>query len=325
MTNLSDTFGRTFHYLRLSVTDICNFRCSYCLPTGCKVTNKDFLDINEIRRLVNTFSSLGIKKIRLTGGEPTTRKNFTEIASMISRLPMVNKLTFTTNGYQLKRRAQEFLSAGITSANVSIDSLDPAKFHTITGHDRLYNILDGIETALNVGFSNVKINTMLLRGVNDNEIKKFLDLAKDKPIDVRFLELMQTGENREYFKRYHLDTTNLQQRLIASGWVQQPRKFDAGPAIVMGHPEYQGKVGLIAPYSPDFCQTCNRLRVSAHGKLHPCLFSDINYDLRRWLQSDEQATELTQQIQNTLQHKKISHFLHQGKSGMIQHLSQIGG
>lgn len=325
MSNLSDNFGRNFSYLRLSVTDVCNFRCGYCLPNGYQRKDRSFLSISEIHRLVTAFSELGVRKIRLTGGEPTTRKDFTEIAAAVSSISGINKLAFTSNGYQLKKRAQEYFDAGLTYVNVSVDSLQAEKFKQITGHDRLDSILEGIDEAPRVGFESVKINVVLLKGINDDEVNDFLRYIRDKPVSVRYIELMQTGDNQAYFNKHHLSADIIRQKLIMEGWNQQVRSIDAGPAIEFSHPDYQGRIGLIAPYSPEFCQTCNRLRISSRGALHLCLFAALGYDLRRWLQADEQKDELKQRIQNLLQHKEQSHFLHQGGTGSTEQLAQIGG
>ncbi len=325
MLTLSDSFNRHFYYLRLSLTDICNFRCSYCLPNGCKSYHKNSLSLDEIRRLVTAFTELGVRKIRLTGGEPTTRKNFTDIASTVANIPDVKKLAFTTNGYQLEERAEEFFNAGLRHINVSVDSLQAEKFKAITGHNRLNSILKGIDKSLQLGFDSVKINVVLLKNVNDDEIADFLDYVKNKPISIRFIELMQTGDNYIYFKKHHLSADTIRKNLQKNDWQQQLREVDSGPAIEFSHADYQGLVGLIAPYSPNFCQTCNRLRISSQGVLHLCLFSKHGYDLRHYLQADNQKDLLIQEIQKVITHKKSSHSLLQGFTGSTQQLAQIGG
>ena len=168
-TVLTDSFGRRFPYLRLSVTDVCNFSCSYCLPDGYKKSGcEPFLSAEEIGRLVRAFAGMGTWKIRLTGGEPTVRSDFTEIVKIVAETPGIERLAFTTNGYRLPERAEEFYNAGLRAINISIDSLKADKFHKITGHDRLEEILEGINSVLDVGFEAVKINTVLLKGLNDN-------------------------------------------------------------------------------------------------------------------------------------------------------------
>lgn len=193
---IADNFGRRFPYVRLSVTDVCNFRCSYCLPDGYKKTGcESYLSRPEILRLATAFSRLGVWKIRLTGGEPTVRPDFTEIAHDLSSLSGIRKLAFTTNGYKLPERAQSYFDAGLRAINISIDSLKSRKFEEITGHDRLEEILEGMQECFRVGFQTVKINTVLLKGMNDREIDDFIDFVTDKPVSLRFIELMRTGEN----------------------------------------------------------------------------------------------------------------------------------
>lgn len=324
--HLADNFGRRFPYLRLSVTDVCNFSCSYCLPDGYKKTGCErFLNQDEIIRLVRAFAALGVWKIRLTGGEPTVRPDFIQIAQQISSIPGIEKLAFTTNGYKLPERAQSFYDAGLRAINVSIDSLNAAQFKTITGHDRLDEILYGLEACQNAGFESVKVNTVLLKGYNDNELDKFIDFVQDKPVSLRFIELMRTGDNQAYFKEHHLRGTRVSERLLAQGWRMKPRIEGAGPAQEFEHPESIGTIGLIAPYSKDFCKSCNRLRMSAKGALHLCLFGDGGYSLRHLLQSDDQHEELEEKIMALMNFKKSAHFLHDNNSGVRDHLASIGG
>lgn len=324
---IADAFGRRFPYLRLSLTDKCNFRCSYCLPNGYKKKEKEGAELGqeEIVRLISAFVGLGVWKIRLTGGEPTIRPDFLDIAAQISLLPDVQKLAFTTNGYKLSERAQDYYAAGLRAINISIDSLKADQFKTITGHDRLSEIIEGIDACLAAGFKTVKINTVLLKGLNDEELDDFIHFVEDKPISLRFIELMRTRGNQEYFQKHHLSGSLVSQRLLSLGWNIKPRENGDGPAVEFEHQNSVGQIGLIAPYSKDFCSTCNRLRVSAKGDLHLCLFGDGGYSLRHMLQHDLQKQELQEQILSLMNFKKSSHFLHQGNSGATPHLASIGG
>lgn len=324
--HLADNFGRRFPYLRLSVTDICNFRCSYCLPDGyIKSGCESFLSRVEIMRMATAFAKLGVHKIRLTGGEPTVRPDFIEIAKDVSSINGIQKLAFTTNGYKLPERAQDYFDAGLRAINISIDSLKPRQFKEITGHDRLGEILEGLEECFRAGFKTVKINTVLLKGMNDQEIDDFIDFVADKPVSLRFIELMKTGENGNYFAAHHLPGTHVTSRLMERGWHIKPRDDDAGPAVEFVHEDSKGSIGLIAPYSKDFCKTCNRLRVSAKGHLHLCLFGEGGYALRQFLQSDDQCEELQDKITTLMNFKKSSHFLQDGNSGATPHFASIGG
>ncbi len=325
-TGLADAFGRRFYYLRLSLTDVCNFRCSYCLPNGyTKSGCDDFLSLDEITRLVTAFSALGMKKIRLTGGEPTLRTDFVAIARSVSRIPGIQTVAVTTNGYRLRERAAAYAAAGIKSINISIDSLRPAIFSHITGHDRLNEILHGVAACRDAGFQKIKINTVLLKGVNDSELDAFIDFVVTNNLTLRFIELMRTLDNKDYFAQYHVSSDFITSALRARGWQQTIRAHDDGPAIEYMHPGGIGRIGIIAPYGKDFCQSCNRLRVSARGNLHLCLFGEEGYSLRRWLQHDEQGAELQSRIVSLLQHKRAGHGLHHQDSGATHHLASIGG
>ena len=323
---LQDTFGRRFSYLRLSITDACNFRCQYCLPNGYKKTSKEpFLSVDEIRRLVTALAELGMWKIRLTGGEPTLRREFEEIASTISLIPGVKKMAFTTNGYRLARSAQEFYNAGLRAVNVSVDSLDPETFHKTTGQNKLKDVLDGIQAAEDVGFESVKINAVLLKDFNESSLNSFLNFIREKKCDVRFIELMQTNENKAYFNEHHVSAQIMREKLIAQQWKLKPREEAEGPAEIWQHPEFLGRIGLIAPYATGFCSTCNRLRVSSLGHLRLCLFGVGGIHLRPLLQNDSQKEELKQLMIQSLTTKKESHYLQQGNSGDTPHFASIGG
>ncbi len=325
-TAIADDFGRTFPYLRLSVTDVCNFSCSYCLPDGYKKTGcQPFMTQAEIVRLVKAFAALGTWKIRLTGGEPTVRKDFIDIAAAVNEVPGVRRLVFTTNGYKLPDRAQEYYDAGLRAINISVDSLRPGQFKHITGHDRLHEVLDGVQASFEAGFESVKLNTVLLKGLNDTELDEFIDFVENKPVSLRFIELMRTGNNQKYFEEHHLPGTAVTEKLLERGWRVRPRIEGAGPAQEFEHPDSSGTIGLIAPYSKDFCKSCNRLRVSAKGALHLCLFGEGGYSLREYLQSDDQIEELQEKITSLMSFKRSAHFLHKGNSGVREHLASIGG
>lgn len=324
---LTDRYQRTFPYLRLSITDACNFRCTYCLPNGYIKKSDQFLTPEEIERLVRAFVDLGTIKVRLTGGEPTLRKDLPEIVRRLKTIPNLQKIVMTTNGYRLKQQAKQWYDLGITALNVSIDSLDRAKFHHITGHDKLPDLLQGIDIARQTGFKNIKINAVLLKGLNDDpsDFAPFLDWVQREPLTLRFIELMQTGDNQAYFLKNHVSATIIREQLLAKGFSLETRRFDDGPAIEYAHPDYQGKIGLIAPYSKNFCLTCNRLRLTARGELMLCLFGTKGYPLRDYLANDAQQPLLQQTLRELLLFKKESHSLHQGETGVTPHLASLGG
>ncbi|WP_138380692.1 GTP 3',8-cyclase MoaA [Luteithermobacter gelatinilyticus] len=323
---LSDGFGRTFRYLRLSITEACNFRCSYCLPDGYKKRPGPApLSRVELRRAATAFSELGLTKIRLTGGEPTLRKDFEQIAADISALQQVRTLALTTNGYRLEKRAHLWRAAGINALNISLDSLDRERFRQITGHDRRDEVLRGIDAAFEAGFETIKINVVYMKGLNDHEVGDFINLTRERPLSVRFIELMETGEHAAFFTRHHIPADTIARKLYQQGWTPKLKAADAGPANNFIHPDHRGSIGLIAPYSKDFCQSCNRLRFSSFGNLHLCLFGNFGLPLRRYLQHDEQIGDLKQQLIKAVRRKTAGHQLAQHQTGMTGNLSAIGG
>ncbi|MDY3123070.1 MAG: GTP 3',8-cyclase MoaA [[Actinobacillus] rossii] len=325
--SLVDAFQREYYYLRLSITDVCNFRCTYCLPNGYLSTSErqSFLTLDEIRRVGQAFVSMGTRKIRLTGGEPTLRKDFIEIAENLTALNGIEQLALTTNGYRMAKEVDAWKKAGITSINVSVDSLDPRMFHQITGENKFADVMRGIDRAFDVGYEKVKVNSVLMKDLNDTEFNQFLAWVKDRPIQMRFIELMQTGEMDVFFHKHHISGQVLADRLIQEGWFLQQKAQTDGPAKVFKHPDYVGEIGLIMPYEKNFCASCNRLRVSATGKLHLCLFGEEGIELRDLLQSDEQEMLLQARLYAALQGKREHHFLHQGDSGIRTNLATIGG
>ncbi|MBU2588884.1 MAG: GTP 3',8-cyclase MoaA, partial [Alphaproteobacteria bacterium] len=286
---MQDGIGRRFEYLRLSLTEVCNFRCTYCLPDGYrKPCNRPVeLSVDEIRRAVTAFAQLGLWKVRLTGGEPSLRRDFEDVARAVAAVSGIRRVAVTTNGYRLAQRAQAWRDAGISAINVSVDSLDPARFAAITGHDRLAEVLRGIEAAQAAGFDAIKLNAVLMRGVNDDELAAMVDFVRARDLSLRFIEVMRTNDNAAFFRDRHIAGQSVIDRLEAAGWHRLPRAPGAGPAVELGHPDAKGRIGIIAPYAKDFCASCNRLRLSSDGRLHLCLFGDGGSDLRPLLSTDD--------------------------------------
>jgi len=322
-----DDFGRRFRYLRLSVTDVCNFRCTYCLPDGFRKSGAmRFLEPDEIERLVRAFSDLGMHKIRLTGGEPSVRKDLTDIIARTAAQRDVSKVALTTNGWNLARNIDDWAAAGLTHLNVSIDALDRDAFRRITGHDRLHDVLDGLDRARSLSsLAKVKVNAVLLRDGLEDDFSAWTDFVRERDIAVRFIELMRTGDNADFFRDQHVSGTVLRDWLLAHGWAPLERGIDDGPAIEFSHPDHAGRIGLIAPYAPGFCDSCNRLRVTARGQLRLCLFGQGGHDLRPLLQSDDQLPELQDCVMSALTGKQIGHALHAANPGDITNLAQTGG
>ena len=327
---LKDTFGRSFPYIRLSITDVCNYSCTYCLPQGYKKNPGDkrsFMSSEEISRLAKALSELGVSKIRLTGGEPTVRKDFFDILRDMKQNSNIPKVTMTTNGYQLDKIAKQLHESGLDGINISIDSLNRETFKKLTGHDRLPEILKGIKILQKLNFKSIKVNAVLLKGINDTyeDFELFESFIKENDIDFRFIELMQTGDNLDYFKKNHVSSKIFKDYLEKNHWIHQTYGKDAGPALNFIHSKYKGKFGIIAPYSKDFCKTCNRLRVTSRGDLRLCLFGNTGISIRHLLQNDNQKDELVDLIIKQLHLKKESHYLELGDTGITPNLSSTGG
>ena len=330
MNILKDSFGRKFPYIRLSISDVCNFKCGYCLPDGYKIDksdNRTFINTEEIKRLARALSELGVSKIRLTGGEPTIRKDFFEIIKIIKENSGIKKTVITTNGYKLDKIANDIKNSGLDGINISIDSLDPKTFKKITGHDRLDEILRGIKNLQKLNFKNIKINAVLLKGINDSErdFDSWAQFIKNNEIDFRYIELMQTGDNLDYFNKYHVPSKKFMDYLNNNNWIIQTFGKDAGPAKNYLNPKFKGKFGVIAPYSKDFCKSCNRLRITAKGDLRLCLFGNTGINIRHLMQKDNQIEELKDLILKQLNFKKESHYLEIGETGLTKNLSTTGG
>lgn len=326
MGELRDQFNRQFHYLRLSVTDVCNFKCAYCLPNGYKKDCQDqVLSVQEIENLVRAFAKMGFWKVRLTGGEPTVREDIVEIVERISRVPGIRFVALSTNGWKLSKLVDPLYRAGLRGLNVSIDSFDPAKFQTITGKNNLSTVLGGVERALATGFEKVKVNTVLLKGLNAMDLPEFLKWVRCREVTLRFIELMRTADNKTFFDQHHVAGDSLIKVLNEFGWNETERVAGAGPAREFKHPDSQGGIGVIAPYSKDFCSTCNRLRVSSQGNLKLCLFGEGHYELRPWIQRADQSDQVIAAVQSVLGIKKPSHYLNEGNYGDTRNLSSIGG
>lgn len=324
--HLTDGFGRRFRYLRLSVTEVCNFRCTYCLPDGWKRSGPlSFLSADEIGRLASGFSALGLTKVRLTGGEPTVRKDFEDILARVAASPGVSKVAVTTNGWNLARHVEAWRAAGLTHLNLSLDALDSDAFKRITGHDRLAAVLAGLDKALATDLEAVKINAVLLRETAESGFGDWAEFVRDRPVTVRFIELMRTRDNADFFAAHHVGGEAVRGWLSDRGWSPVESPVDGGPAREYRHPDYAGAMGLIAPYAPGFCDGCNRLRVTARGRLRLCLFGEGGVDLRDLLARDDQRQDLIERIAAAMSGKRQGHRLDEGDPGDLTNLAQLGG
>ena len=250
---LEDKFGRRFHYLRLSITVVCNLSCDYCLPDGYACdTDRDFLALSEIKTLVNGFASLGTSKVRITGGEPSLRKDLPEIIKACSSANGIEHVAMTSNGYKLDADIHKWVDAGLDSLNISIDSLDPRMFAAITGHNKLKTILRGIDKAIALGVK-VKVNAVLMKQYNEKELQNFLTWLKNTPVTLRLIELMQTGDNVMFFNENHVSGMPIKEQLLESGWSQLIRDKTAGPAQEFLQTPHRSSLVRWQPPRPPIC------------------------------------------------------------------------
>jgi len=327
LPSLSDSFNRRFSYLRLSVTDRCQFQCNYCLPSGyAKSTDaQPELSLTEIQNGVAALADLGVQKVRLTGGEPLLRGDIVEIVHAVSRVPGIDEVAMTTNGVRFSVLASALREAGLHSVNISVDSLRPERFASICGRSSLSETLSAVELALSLGFKRVKVNAVLLRDINDDELPMYMQWIKDRPIVVRFIELMETADNREFFVKHHLSGADLMQKLSNAGWSPRSRNRLDGPAHEYFAPGYLGSVGVISAYSHGFCQSCNRVRLTSRGELRTCLFGEQTHSLRAWLKAPDQKAALQDEIRRHFLDKAPSHRLAERSYGNVRHLAEMGG
>ncbi|PKH80026.1 GTP 3',8-cyclase MoaA [Psychrobacter sp. 4Bb] len=322
---LTDGFARRLTYLRLSITDFCNFRCEYCLPNGYQGKRPDDeLSISEIATLVRGFAQVGTKKVRITGGEPSIRRDVVEIIETIKQTDGIETVAMTSNGYKLGKHIANWQAAGLDQLNISMDSFDAATFHKMTGFDTLPQILADMDTLLETTDIKLKINSVLMAETAFENLITAIDYVKDRQVTYRFIEFMQTSDNSDLFFAQHAQSDIITDYLLENGWQPHERGSADGPAVEYSHPEYIGRIGMIAPYAAHFCDTCNRLRVSSQGKVHLCLFDQGNYDIRPYLQQDD-IQGLVNTLHSFMPIKPEHHHLHDSNSGIMHNLSIIGG
>ncbi len=314
---MRDDYGRSIEYLRLSVTDKCNLRCQYCMPeSGVPILpHSDILRVEECVAIAEAAVSLGITKIRITGGEPLVRKGILEICRGIGALPGLGELCLTTNGLLLTRYAKDLHAAGVDRLNISLDTLDAAKYRRITRWGEFKDAWAGIEAAEAAGFDNIKLNAVLMGGVNDDEIPALVELTRDKPYEVRFIELMPIGECAHWEKVRFLPAETV--LAACPALVPLPAK---GVAERYQMPGYLGTVGLIRPLSHRFCGDCNRIRVTADGMLKPCLHSSEEISLRGLA-----GEALLVAMRAGITKKPMSHHMVERGSDTNRTMNRIGG
>ena len=325
MTRLSDCFNRPVNYLRISVTDRCNLRCIYCMPPeGIPLLSHDeILSYEEVVVVARAAAELGVTKLRLTGGEPLVRKGLTDLVAMLARLEGIDDIALTTNGLLLERHAEELKKAGLRRVNVSLDSLRPDRFRQITRIGELEGVLRGIEAARKAGLNPVKTNTVVIRGTNDDEILDFARLTIEGDWHVRFIEYMPFANNGANEKSL-VPVSEMKQRIEALGKLEPSLPSGGGPARYFRLPGARGTIGFISPVSDQFCQACNRLRLTADGKLRPCLFSDKEIDLIEPLRQGATSEGIKRLIREAVSSKPEGHHLAAGVT-CERLMAQIGG
>jgi cyclic pyranopterin phosphate synthase len=313
MKHLVDSYGRQIDYLRISITDRCNLRCLYCSPFDCRrrYSHSEILSFEEIGRVVETAVNLGISKFRITGGEPLVRRGVVDLCRMIAGMPGVRSLALTTNGVLLDEMAASLAAAGVQRINISLDTLRPEKFLKLTGYDGLAHVLKGINRAEAEGLNPVKLNTVVMRGVNDDELVDLAQITLRKPYHVRFIELMPWSSwPKGEYENHFMPVEEIIKTLRPLGDLRLEHAVDSsGPARLCTLPGGVGHLGFIAPVTRHFCKACNRLRLTADGKLRTCLFAGEEIDIKRAIRSGASSEALAEILQEAVTRKPRGHGL----------------
>jgi cyclic pyranopterin phosphate synthase len=326
---MTDGFGRVIEYLRISVTDKCNLRCVYCMPEeGLPwLKREQLLSYEEIGEVVRTMAGLGLRRVRITGGEPLVRRDLPSLVRILRRIPGIDDISLSTNAVLLAEHADPLRAAGLDRVNVSLDSLIPGRIDAISRRPGSAGaIMEGLEAAERAGFFPIKVNCVVMRGRNDDEVEAFAAITRERPWHVRFIEVMPTGDNLGVSQDEYVSSEEVLGRIGRIGDlrpVEGPK--GNGPAAYYAFDGAAGTVGVITPMSHNYCGTCNRMRLTADGQLRPCLFGDLHTGLRDPLRRGDPLEPL---IRQTLRIKPERHWLVQGSdagSGGLRALSQVGG
>lgn len=325
---IRDSFERVIDYMRISVTDRCNLRCIYCMPSeGVKpVSHRHILSYEEIVRIVRVAARLGVRKIRITGGEPLIRKNLVHLIEAISETEGIGDVSLTTNGMLLKQFARPLAAAGLRRVNISLDTLRDDRFREMTRGGEKSLVMEGIDEAERSGLMPVKINMVPIRGFNDDEIEDFANMTKTLPYHVRFIEFMPIGARDFWSEEKYISIEEIRERLSRVGPLMPVRVRKAGPARYFRFENARGVVGFISALTHHFCGSCNRLRLTADGKLRPCLFSETEIDLKTPLRSGVPDEEIERMLRLAVEIKPQGHSI--GREDGFSHLkdmSKIGG
>jgi cyclic pyranopterin phosphate synthase len=330
---ITDRYGRTLNYLRVSVTDRCNHRCTYCAPSEDEFARKkrsEILDFHEIARVVRLMANLGVTKVRLTGGEPLVRKDIEKLVGWVSEMRGIKDLAMTTNATLLKKYARTLAENGLNRINISIDTLDPTLFRTVTGGGELKPVLEGIDAAIEAGLTPIKLNTVIMRGVNDHELASIIDFAAGLGVTVRFIEFMPMREGVDWKKFYIpiediLKRDDIKERVDTTVVADNIKTGEKAAAYSLPLRNAEGTAGFISPMSNRFCDACNRLRLTADGRLRSCLPADQDVDLRAALRDNASEADLIMLIKKAVLLKPEEGEYNYGEEGRKRSMIDIGG
>jgi cyclic pyranopterin phosphate synthase len=319
---MRDSYGRNINYLRISVTDRCNLRCVYCMPEeGVKsLSHDEILRFEDTIKIVKVAATLGINKIRYTGGEPLVMKDIDKLIYETSKIKGIGDIAITTNGILLSDMAEDLKKAGLKRVNISLDTLNSEKFRSITRIGDLDKVMEGIYKCLSLGLQPVKINTVLMRGINDTEFDDFLNLTRQLPVDIRFIELMPIGEGAKMYEKNKLSFTEILEEHPELIEIETEKSSTAQMYKLQGA---KGKIGFISPVSCKFCEDCNKIRLTSTGTIKPCLHSEEEINLRKYLKDEDM---LTAALKSAIFNKPLEHHLkEESASRSVKVMSQIGG
>lgn len=325
-TSLVDQFGRSIDYVRVSVTDRCDLRCSYCMPKHFRDFHEpeEWLSFDEIERVIAAFTRMGTKRIRLTGGEPLVRKNVPELARRLSALPGLEDLSLSTNCTRMSKHAEELKAAGISRINVSLDSLNAATFKHLTS-GKLEKVIDGLMAAKAAGLSPIKINMVLMKGVNDHEVESMVEFCAEHGFTLRFIETMPVGDMGRKATEQFVNLQDIKARLAKSFDLVPGVMPGGGPARYMNVLGTDINIGFITPLSQHFCDTCNRVRLSVDGTIYTCLGQEDNFELRPLLRAGVSDAELEQAILTAINLKPEKHEFNEKPEKVLRFMSYTGG
>jgi cyclic pyranopterin phosphate synthase len=323
---LRDNFNREIHYLRLSVTDRCDFRCFYCLPRSHRgfETPSDWLTADEIVRLVSQFATLGVKHVRLTGGEPLVRKEICEITQGISNMSGIEELSLSTNASRLAQFASPLYQAGVQRLNISLDTLNEKKFKAITGHP-LKPVLEGITQARQCGYSPIKINMVVMRDINDDDVAEMIEYCIEQGLTLRFIETMPVGQGGRSASEHYLPLKEVESRLRNQYSLQPTTLRGSGPARYFRIGDSPLMIGFITPKSQHFCDTCNRIRLSVTGDLHLCLGQENKLALGTLIRQGASDDAIQQAIKSAIALKPERHQFNDNPASILRPMSSLGG